>query len=236
MTYREIYDICVPSNKRKADKLNPWLFYVVRPISILMTKPLVTTSIRPSSITAVSIGTTLVGFMLISFGNSLLIRIIGWLGFFMWAILDCVDGNVARCKKQTSKQGELWDATGGYIALSLLFFSAGIAAYYDTNLYAILSPEWYIVTGGMTSMLSLLPRLVAQKKKAINNSDAVKEVMDKTSFNFPKIVVMNLESAIGIMQVVFLISILTHTLNLFIIFYFILNVAITIYSLYALLK
>jgi len=74
---------------------------------------------------------TLIGFGLVSFGTTMGWKIVGWLGFFLWAILDCVDGNIARCKDQCSNRGELWDAAGGYLALSLIFFSSGISGFYD---------------------------------------------------------------------------------------------------------
>ena len=236
MTLREIYDVCVPQNKRQTDRLNPWLYYVIRPISILLTKPFLKSNIAPTTVTAISIIVTLLGFIFISFATSISLKVVGWLGFFLWAILDCVDGNIARCKNLTSKRGELWDATGGYIALALIFFSAGIIAYYEIGKYVLCNPEWYLIFGGLASVLSILPRLVAQKKKAISSHDSVKDVMDKSKFSLIKIIALNIESAIGIMQVVFLLCLLFHMMNVFVIFYFIINLMITIYSLYSLLK
>lgn len=237
MTLKEIYNICVPPAKAKTDKLIPWLYFVVRPLSILFTKPILKTSITPVQVTFVSMLATLVGFALLGFGQSVEMRIYGWIGFFVWAVLDCVDGNVARCKGLASERGALWDATGGYMALSLIFFAVGIAAYYDTNIVEFLDKHLYIVIGGLTSLMSLFPRLVMQKKKAgENGAEAVKAVGDKASFSLPKIIVLNFESAIGLMQVVVLLGIIFHFLNIFIACYFILNLIIMVYSLYTLLK
>ena len=237
MTIKEIYNICVPEKKRKTDKLIPWLYYVVRPLSILVTKPILKTSITPVQITFISMLVTLVGFIFLGFGQSVEIRICGWVGFFIWAVLDCVDGNVARCKGLASERGALWDATGGYMALSLIFFAAGIAAYYDRNMINCPDKYLYIVLGGLTSLMSLFPRLVMQKKKASENGvDSVRNVGDKANFNLPKIIALNLESAIGLMQVVVLFAVIFHFLNIFIICYFILNFSIMLYSLYTMLK
>lgn len=237
MTIKEIYNVCVPPEKEKTDKLIPWLFFVVRPISIVITKPILKTSISPVQVTFISMLATLVGFALLGFGHSLEMRVYGWIGFFVWAVLDCVDGNVARCKGLASERGALWDATGGYMALSLIFFAVGIAAYNDTNIVEFLEKPLYIVIGGLTSLMSLFPRLVMQKKKAgENGADAVKAVGDKASFSLPKIIALNLESAIGLMQVVVLLSIIFHFLNIFIVCYFFLNLIIMVYSLYTLLK
>jgi phosphatidylglycerophosphate synthase len=236
MTYKEIYDKCVPEAKRAADKLNVWLYYVVRPLSIVGTKPLLKTSMTPTAVTALSMISTLIGFGLVSFGNTLEWKIVGWSGFFMWAILDCVDGNIARCKGQCSKRGELWDAAGGYLALSLIFFSSGISGFYEKTFISLWLPEWNIILGGMTALLSIYPRLIAQKKRAISDTHEVLSVMDKKNFSFPRIIAMNIESAIGLMQVLFLCSLVFQISNVFIAFYFMVNLAICVVSLRDLLK
>ena len=237
MKFGEIYKICVPEKKKETDKLIPWLYYVVRPISILITKPLIKTSITPVQVTFLSMITTLIGFSLLGFGQNVNIRILGWIGFFIWAILDCVDGNLARCKGLASERGALWDATGGYLALSLIFFSVGIAAYYDSNMIELFDKHLNIILGGFTSLMSLFPRLIMQKKKTgSGGAESVKAVGDKASFNMPKIIALNLESSIGLMQVMVLFAIIFHFLNLFILFYFFINILITVYSLYTLLK
>jgi len=237
MTIKEIYEVCVPEKKRQTDKLIPWLYYVVRPLSIIITKPLLNTGITPVNVTFISMVATVVGFALLGFGQDLPTRLWGWGFFFVWAVLDCVDGNIARCKGLASERGALWDATGGYMALSLIFFSAGIAAYYDENIVEFLDKALYIAVGGLTSLMSLFPRLVMQKKKAgKNGEEAVKAVGDKSSFSLSKIIALNIESAIGLMQVVFLLAIVFHLVNIFIVVYFFFNLLIMTYSLYTLLK
>lgn len=237
MKLKEIYNVCVPPAKATTDKLIPWLYFVVRPLSILLTKPILKTSITPIQVTFVSMLATMAGFALLGFGQSVETRIYGWICFFVWAVLDCVDGNVARCKGLASERGALWDATGGYMALSLIFFAVGLAAFQDDNIVECIDKHYYIVLGGLTSLMSLFPRLVMQKKKASENgAEAVKAVGDKASFNLPKIIALNLESAIGFMQVVVLLGIIFHFLNVFIVCYFIVNFIIMVYSLYTLLK
>lgn len=236
MTYKAIYDKCVPEAKRDADKLNVWLYYVVRPLSIVATKPLLKTKITPTAVTALSMITTLIGFALVSFGNSLVWKIVGWFGFFLWAILDCVDGNIARCKDQCSKRGELWDAAGGYLALSLIFFASGISGFYEEPAISLWTPEWNIILGGMTALLSIYPRLIAQKKRAISDTHEILSVMDKRNFSLPRIIAMNIESAIGLMQVLFLLAVTFQLSNVLVAFYFLVNVAIALVSLKDLLK
>ena len=129
MNFREVYSLCMPEAKREKEKYNIWVAYCVRPLSVLCTIPFIKTKIRPSTITLWSIYSSLLGFVLISGNFGFTYKILGWLFFFLWAILDGVDGNLARCQRSSSPMGELWDATGGYAAMILIYFSAGIAAY-----------------------------------------------------------------------------------------------------------
>ena len=237
MVFKELYGKCVKAEKRETDKLIPWLYYVVRPLSILVTRPLLVTRITPIEVTFVSMTATLLGFFLMGFGENLTFRIIGWFCFFVWAILDCVDGNIARCKGLASERGALWDATGGYMALSLIFFAAGIGAFYDYNLYEFCDRHLYVVFGGMASLMSLFPRLVMQKKKTSETGkESTQIVADKKGFGLSKIIALNVESAIGPMQLVLLLAIVFHFMNIFALFYMLFNFLIMAYSLYLLLK
>lgn len=237
MTYKEIYDVAMPPKKRAKEKFNFWVALVVRPLSIIFTIPLLKTSIKPTTITKWSILASFIGFFLLILSNDLMIKIVGWFFYFIWAILDGVDGNVARCKDQCSNIGELWDATGGYLTMILIYFSAGIIAYNDINIYDFCGIHNYIILGGATSLFSIFPRLVLQKKKSQNvNSDVVNKLTDKSHFGLKQILVMNLVSASGFLQVVFLLSLITHVMNFFILIYFLINLAMMIISLKSLLK
>ena len=236
MKLKEIYNVCVPESKRKTDKMIPWVYYVMRPLSILVTKPLLKTSVTPVNVTFASMVATLIGFVLIGFGQDTQIRLWGYLAFIVWGLLDCIDGNIARCKGLASARGALWDATGGYMALTLMFFSVGIGAYNDTNMYDFLEKYFYIVLGGLTALMSIFPRLVMQKKKADGGIESVKIVAEKANYSISKIIALNVESAIGLTQVILFFAIIFHFLNFFIICYFFINIVITIYTLYSLLK
>lgn len=236
MKLTEIYNVCVSESKRKTDKMIPWVYYVMRPISILLTKPLLKTNITPVNVTFASMVATLIGFVLIGFGQETQTRLWGFFAFIVWGLLDCIDGNIARCKGLASNRGALWDATGGYMALTLMYFSVGIGAFNDTNALEFLDKYLYIVLGGLTAIMSIFPRLVMQKKKADGGTDAVKGVADKANYSITKIIALNVESAIGITQVILFLAIIFHFLNIFILCYFFINIVITVYTLYNLLK
>ena len=237
MTYKEIYDIAMPEKKRKEERWPLWATIAVRPLSILLTVPFTNTNVKPTTITKWSVLANLIGFFLVAFAQNLTISIIGWLFFFIWAILDGVDGNLARSTNQCSPMGDLWDTMGGYAAMVLIYFSAGIAAYFDDGVFMLFDKYWLLILGGATAVMSIFPRLVMHKKKSSNMEDkSVKAISDKQNFSLSKIAAMNIVSPSGFMQVLFLIAILFHVLNIFTIFYFIVNLGIMTMSLRSLLK
>ena len=151
--------------------------------------------------------------------------------------MDGVDGNLARSTKQCSNLGDLWDTTGGYAAMVLTYFSAGIAAYIDNSLYDFCDKYMLLIMGGASAIMSIFPRLVMQKKKTYGvNSDAVNKLTDKTHFGIKQIISMNFISPSGFLQVIFLLCILFHTLNFFISVYTIINLLIMAVTLRGLLK
>lgn len=236
MTLKEIYNVCVSESKRKTDKMIPWVYYVMRPLSIVVTKPLLKTNVTPVNVTFASMVAALIGFALLGFGQETHTRLWGFFAFFVWGLLDCIDGNIARCKGLASARGALWDATGGYMALSLMFFSIGIGAFNDTNIYEFLEKYLYIVLGGLTALMSIFPRLVMQKRKADMGTESVKLVADKVNYSISQIIALNVESAIGLPQVLLFFAIIFHFLNFFICLYFFINIVIMVYTLYKLLK
>lgn len=237
MTYKEIYDIAMPEAKRKEERLNVWVTIAVRPLSVLLIKPLIDTKVKPTTITKISVIASVIGFFLLSLSNSLVFSLIGWFFFFVWAVLDGIDGNLARCTNQCSPLGDLWDTMGGYAAMVLVYLGAGIAAFHDSNIYDFIPVPYYLILGGATAIMSIFPRLVLHKKKSSGiESKAVKELSDKQGFSLSKVVGMNLVSPSGALQLVLLCAILTHTMNFFIALYFLINLGIMLVSLKSLLK
>lgn len=237
MTYKEIYDIAMPVAKRKEERLNIWVTIAVRPLSVFLIKPLINSKVKPTTITKISVLSSVIGFFFLALSHSLVYSLIGWLFFFIWAVLDGVDGNLARCTNQCSPLGDLWDTMGGYAAMVLMYFGAGIAAFHDVNIYDYIQTPYYLVLGGATAIMSIFPRLVLHKKKSSGiDSKAVKELSDKQSFSLSKIIGMNLVSPSGALQLVLLAAILTHTLNFFVAAYCVINLGIMLVSLRSLLK
>ena len=235
--YREVYDKVLPESKRLSEKPNIVLSKIVRPLCILATLPFLNTNIRPTTITKISVLASLAGFGFLAFGRSMWMSLIGWAFFFLWVILDGVDGDLARYKDQTSAIGELWDSFGGYVAMVLTYLGTGMAAFFDTNRFEFFEPYWFLVLGGATAVISIFPRLMVHKKREVMGSmDSTKSLTDKKSFGLGKTIALNFISLSGLFQIIFLCCILLHTLNIFICFYFVANTGMMLISLRSILK
>ena len=122
ITPKDIENKTMSPEKRKSAKNDYFAFYVGRPLSYILTIPFLYTNISPNAVSLISIIPIIIGFVLMCIGTTKTMLIAGWLMFFLWNLLDGVDGNIARYKKQFSKMGSVYDAMSGYIAMVLSFF------------------------------------------------------------------------------------------------------------------
>lgn len=93
------------------------------------------------------------------------IRILGATLVWLWSILDCVDGNLARTiEKQPF--GTFADAISSYILVGLICTSIGVAVYHEGGIIIPPHHYWMIILGAYTSSCDTLMRLIYQKYKA----------------------------------------------------------------------
>lgn len=227
--------------KKKAIAFNDFFaFYVGRPLSYVLTIPFIYIKMQPKTITIISMLFPILGFFFFAFGNSKIIFILGWIMFFIWNLLDGVDGNVARYTDATSKIGSVYDAMSGYMAMFFTFFSTGLGASRSTQglqNIIVIEPSWLIILGALSGTFMLFPRLIMHKKISVYMNDSiVKGVKDKSGFGIIKIVALNLESVSGGAQVLMLIGIVFNVLNLYTLGYFLFNLLVMIVSLSSILS
>lgn len=233
--YRDLRDKTMTPEKYASAKQDYFAFYIGRPLSYWLTIPFLKTNLTPNQVSYISIIPILIGFILMTFGESKATLIVGWLMFFLWNLLDGVDGNLARYRKNFSKDGSVIDAMAGYASMAFTFLSAGIAASNYNNLN--LEPKYFIVLGALSSMSLLFPRLIMHKYiNTVGEDNASESVKDKKAFSPLKILALNLTSITGLPQVFLFISILMSMLDYFTIIYFFINCSIMLASLYSLLK
>lgn len=240
ITAKDIEKETMSPEKRASAKNDYFAFYVGRPLSYVLTIPFLYTRISPNMVSVISIIPLLIGFVLMYIGQSKQMLCLGWLMFFIWNLLDGVDGNIARYKKQFSKLGSVYDAMSGYAAMVLSFFAWGIAAAHNPGIFQRIMPlptDIYIIMGGISGVAVIFPRLVMHKVISTSGeSKSTDSVKNKSEFGFLKIIALNLTSIAGFVQVLMLLAILIDMLDLFTIGYCFLNCGIMIISLYSVLK
>ncbi|BDS70811.1 WciO [Streptococcus pneumoniae] len=233
-----IYRICkdierkTMSPAKKAMAKNDYFaFYVGRPLSYLLTVPFVKTNITPNQISYLSIIPLIVGFIIMIFTTDFVVLLLAWFLFFLWNLLDGVDGNLARYREQYSKDGSVVDAMAGYVAMVLTYFGAGIVAAHLND------SDIYIILGALSGISLIFPRLVMHKYiNTVAQDESVSSIKDKSDFNTIKILALNMTSITGIPQVLLLLTILTNQWVLFTLVYFTINFLLMIFSLYSLFK
>ncbi|ODO51553.1 CDP-alcohol phosphatidyltransferase family protein [Streptococcus pneumoniae] len=233
-----IYRICkdierkTMSPAKKAMAKNDYFaFYVGRPLSYLLTVPFVKTNITPNQISYLSIIPLIVGFIIMIFTTDFVVLLLAWFLFFLWNLLDGVDGNLARYREQYSKDGSVVDAMAGYVAMVLTYFGAGIVAAHLND------SDIYIILGALSGISLIFPRLVMHKYiNTVAQDESVSGIKDKSDFNTIKILALNMTSITGIPQVLLLLTILTNQWVLFTLVYFTINFLLMIFSLYSLFK
>lgn len=240
ITPKQIADATMSKEKRATAKNDLLAFYVGRPISYVLTIPFLYTNIKPNTISLISIIPQIIGFFVFYFADSKLALIIAWLMFFLWNLLDGVDGNVARYKKQFSKLGSVYDAMSGYLASALSFFSIGIVAAHFDCLFDDSIPfekDFYIVLGGLSALFTLFPRLIMHKTiSTLMEKDAANDVADRANFDLVKTIALNLKSTTGGAQLLMLVAVLFDISDAFTVCYFLFNTLVMLASLKSILK
>lgn len=233
ITPKEIENKTMTKNKRREAKNDFFAFYIGRPITYVLTVPFLYTNISPNTISIFSIIPVIFGFILLMLGKNKIVLLLGWLGFFIWSMLDGIDGNVARYKKQFSQIGDALDAASGYFAMALIFFGAGIsAAHIQGNAKSCLkaSSEIYVILGGLSGMSTILPRLIMHKAISSSNLSNLSKIKNKSEYGLLKLFALNITSIPGCAQIFLLISILINTLDIYTIGYFFVNFFVMIMS------
>ena len=239
ITYKELEKEAMPPEKEKEAKQDWFAYYVGRKITYLITIPLLNTNISPNSITWLSILALIAGFIASCFATSTKIILLTWVLYFMWNLLDGVDGNIARYKKQYSPIGDILDSMGGYLAISFMYFSAGIIAAHTENFFDSIityNKESLIILGALSSICGIFPRLIMHKIKSSYGAEATEEIQNKSSYSIIKIIALNISSVAGGSMVLFFVCIILKTLDVFTVIYFAMNATKMIVSIYLMLN
>lgn len=240
ITPKEIEKVTMSLEKRKSARNDYFAFYIGRPLSYVLTIPFLYTNISPNTVSLLSVIPLVIGFLIMCVATSRGLLIAGWFCFFIWNLLDGVDGNIARYKKQFSKMGSVYDAMSGYVAMVLSFFAWGVAASHTQGFLAAwisVHTEIYIILGALSGVFVIFPRFIMHKAiTTLGNQNSMNSVKDKSEYGFMKLLALNLTSISGFVQVLMLMAIILNIMDLFTIGYFALNGMVMIVSLKSIFK
>ena len=135
-----------------------WVKLWVRRVSFLFTYLFINLGFSPNGVSVLSIFVAVFSFVCFAIPtNSTLICAI--IGINFWLVLDCVDGNIARCRKRKTVYGEFVDDIGGYYVVAFVYLAISIRAYYMNGCLSGLS-HWIIVIGAVSCISDILSRLI----------------------------------------------------------------------------
>lgn len=240
ITPKQIEEATMSPEKRAMAQNDFFAFYIGRPLSYILTIPFLYSSLTPNQVTFLSLFPLFVGLVLMYLGTDTYWFVIGWACFFLWNLLDGVDGNMARYRKQFSTMGSVWDAMVGYVAMVFQPLAWGIAAFHFPGMISeILSipVDLLLIMGALSGVFAIFPRLVMHKTiSTLGTSKKTDSVKDKSNFSLLKVIALNLTSATGFMQVFMLLSIFFDMFDLFTIAYLVMNGGVMLLSLWSILK
>lgn len=239
ISYKQLTAKTMPPEKKRTASKCVIGHYLLRPVSNIISIPLIEWGINPTPVTMVSgIFPILAFFAFLLLPNDFGFWL-GWLSILVWNILDGVDGNIARYCGKTSPRGGVWDATVGWLAMIVFYSGMGLVAFYhvgNSPIDEFFPSYYYLLMGDAAAMCWIFPRLVMHKTINTVSKEAAHEVQDRGNYGFAKLLFFNVTSINGGAAVLYTLCYVLHLTSLCMLFYFIVSMAVACGSLYKLLK
>jgi len=175
---KELKKICVKHD----DPLDARIFFFSRKVSIYVTKLLLYTPITANQVTLLFIFIAAISGIFFTLGDYKY-SIIGWGLYGIYRILDCVDGEIARYRKQPSVRGCYLDQISHY------FIGPFIAMCISLGVYRELHKPWIIMLGFSISLSIVLKNAASDcwyKASAKSSAEISSEKSKQTRENAVK--------------------------------------------------
>lgn len=165
-TMKDIYGSLSPE-KRKSDGTMTSILY--RPVSYPASWLFLSLGFSPNAVTYISAILCVAAFVLVLFP----VAALHWIAialFFVFAVLDCTDGNMARTIGKKTIYGGWVDAAGGYLAYATEIFAIGLTCFLaNGSSFLGFALPWgngtWILIAGTAVAANLLMRLFHQALK-----------------------------------------------------------------------
>lgn len=165
-----------------------WVKLWVRKVSFLFTYIFINMGFSPNGVSVLSILFVLASCICYSISTPVSI-LTGVILINFWLVLDCVDGNIARCRKTRTYYGEFVDDIGGYYTVAFIYISLGLCAYNTGGVLLDVANKWILVAGGVACICDILARLINKDYEnfSCNRPDYIKQTYlteDKNSLSY----------------------------------------------------
>ena len=214
--------------KKKNGRSSLWVRWFIRKLSFPFTYIFINTGWSANQVSILSWVIIFVASVALCF-NNFWAMFTGVVLTNLWLVLDCVDGNIARCKKIKTFMGDFFDAIAGYGPFAFTTIALGMAAFNTTQ---ILSDDYkwiWILVGGVGSMSNIYTRLIHQKyltcyfaaNNIIGDTDAItlKDTEDKRSFAYIREQIDKNIGVSGLFMPWLFIALFTDTFDIMLCFY-----------------
>ena len=155
-------DIINSLPKKKNGRSSLWVRWFIRKISFPFTYLFINTGWTANMVSLLSWGVIFIAAVLLCI-NNFWCMLAGVILTNFWLVLDCVDGNIARCKKQKSFMGDFFDAIAGYGPFAFTTLSLGVAAYHTSFIIPNNYHYILIIIAGIGAVANIYTRLIHQK-------------------------------------------------------------------------
>ena len=152
------FKLSLPDSKKRSDPF--WARHVLRPLSLPSAWVLMRLGLSGNAVSVIGVVLAFVAALMLA-SAAQFFALMGAVLFLLVSFGDCVDGNIARAKRETGPMGDFMDALGGYTVYALLPLALGFRAetvHEVGELSGVL-----MLLGALLAVSNLYMRLVHQK-------------------------------------------------------------------------
>lgn len=204
-----------------------WVKLWVRKTSFLFTYLLINIGFSSNGVSILSIFFVLAACICYAISTPVAI-IAAFVLINLWLILDCVDGNIARCRLQKTIYGEFVDDIGGYYVVAFIYLALGLCCYNIGGILVGPSNKWILVAGSIACVCDILARLI--NKDYVNFSKNRPDYVQENYLNENKKSIIYFRRRIGkeigvsgLFMPLTIVCGLTHSYDLMVMFYLCFN-------------
>ena len=229
-----------PKEKGTIETYNIW-GHILRPISYYLAWLFIRMGISANKVTGIAISIGFIGCILLAFGSYSSI-IVGALILNIWALLEFVDGAVARGTNSSSDYGAFIDNLNYQLISVIFFISVGIGAFNHPDSYLSSTIQFFLpinidksvflILGGLSALFYIFPEIINCSFSSIFSRQQ-RNVVDRTredlfGNSLYQIGWLNIRNTIGLIMPIVVLAVVFKFLSLFIFFYALITVCTSI--------